>query len=76
MSWNRLGGFTTIPHSLALGIVAACLEIQVRIVHSCVSAIKMNAKLLLLDYGPFSHFRSDQDYPIVSICMYTVPVQN
>jgi hypothetical protein len=27
--------------------VAACLEIQVRIVHSCVNAIKINAKLLL-----------------------------
>jgi hypothetical protein len=26
--------------------VAACLEIQVRIVHSCVSAIKINTKLL------------------------------
>jgi hypothetical protein len=30
--------------------VAACLEIQVRIVHSCVSAITINAKLLLLDF--------------------------
>jgi hypothetical protein len=43
-SWTRLGGSTAIPHASALGIVAACLVIQVRIVHSCVSAIKINAK--------------------------------
>jgi hypothetical protein len=43
-SWNRLGGHTTIPQAPASGIVAACLGIQVRIVHSCVSAIKINVK--------------------------------
>jgi uncharacterized membrane protein len=43
-SWNRLGGSTAIPHASALGIVAACLEIQVRVVHPCVSAININAK--------------------------------
>jgi hypothetical protein len=32
-SWNRLGGSTAIPHAPASGIVVACLEIQVRIVH-------------------------------------------
>jgi hypothetical protein len=37
-------GSTAIPHAPASGIVAACLETQVRIVHSCVSAIKINAK--------------------------------
>jgi hypothetical protein len=53
MSQNWLGGYTAIPHASASGIVAACLEIQVRIVHSCVSAIKINAKLLLL-FPPIS----------------------
>jgi hypothetical protein len=32
------------PHTM----MSACLEIKVRIVHSCVSAININAKLLLI----------------------------
>jgi hypothetical protein len=32
-----------------LGIVAACLEIQVRIVNSCISAIKINANYYYYD---------------------------
>jgi hypothetical protein len=42
-SWYQLGGPTTIHHTPVSGIVDACLGIQVRIVHSCVSAIKINA---------------------------------
>jgi hypothetical protein len=47
-SRSGLGGSAEIHHASELGIVDACLEIKIRIVHSCISAIKINAKLLLL----------------------------
>jgi hypothetical protein len=51
MSWNQLGGFTINPHASASGIVAACLEIQVRIVHLCVSTIKKMPNYYLNKYS-------------------------
>jgi hypothetical protein len=36
-----------IPHDLVSGIVAACLDIQVRIMYSCLSAIKINAYIII-----------------------------
>jgi hypothetical protein len=53
---------TAIHHASASGIVAACLEIQVRIVHSCLSTIKINAKLLL--YDSLEKYFSDFMHPV------------
>jgi hypothetical protein len=73
-SWNRLGGSNAIPHASALGIVDVCLEIQVRIVHSCARAIKINANYYYLvadatgkSPGPTNLFREEDNHTDNSI---------